>query len=394
LWSLAFGVYFFNLKNANQINEENNLHLHIFSGIFLVVLLFWEGFWQLLLVSSLLSLLFNDFATRYQWVQLRILALGLFPVMVFLTCASLFTRAIHPFELPDIRMGIGWSFEIGYLLWTMAFAVLYWLFYDDKAQKSPASFRGLSLLLLVVLCTWESSWHLTNYFALENGWHIALFPVFACGALGLMLPASLFPFSHYKEDYLDWTAKPLLWGLMLWSVLALKTPANSNPLPWLPLLNPAELMQAMVLIIVIRFTFLLPVERMTAEQKRSRYKLIAYFSFVWLNFMLLRAIHHWGGLPWSMNLLDKPVTQTCLSIFWTLCGLSLTIMATKKQVRKLWISGAVLLTIVVIKLFLFDLNSHGSVERIISFITVGGLLMLIGYFAPLPPKQQERENVE
>jgi uncharacterized membrane protein len=246
-------------------------------------------------------------------------------------------------------------------------------------------------LLLVSLCTWESSWHLSNYFTLNNGWHIALFPVFALAALGLMLPAKMFPFKNYQEDYLDWTAQPLILALTLWSILALGTSASSAPLPWLPLLNPAELMQAMVLLMLIRFTFLLPEQRMSAEQKQARYKHLAYFCFVWLNFMLLRTIHHWGGLPWSPSLLDKSVTQTCLSIFWTLCGLSLTILATKKQVRKLWISGAILLAIVVVKLLLFDLHSHDAIERIVSFITVGGLLMLIGYFAPLPPKIQESE---
>lgn len=396
LWSLAFMVYFYCLKQANTLSETGSLSLHVFTGIYLAILLFWEGFWQLLLVSTFLSLLFNDFAKRFQWSELKTLAFGLFPVMLFLTLSSLITPALHPFELPDNKMGFSWSFEPGYALWPFAFAVLYWLFYDNENQELEylPGFRGLSLLLLVSLCTWESSWHLSNYFTLNNGWHIALFPLFALAALGLMLPAKIFPFKNYQEDYLDWTAQPLILGLMLWSMLALVTSASSAPLPWLPLLNPAELMQAMVLLMLLRFTFLLPEQRMSAEQKQARYKHLAYFCFVWLNFMLLRAIHHWGGLPWSPSLLDKAVTQTCLSIFWTLCGLSLTIMATKKQVRKLWISGAVLLTIVVIKLFLFDLHSHDSMERIISFITVGGLLMLIGYFAPLPPKQQERENVE
>jgi uncharacterized membrane protein len=81
-----------------------------------------------------------------------------------------------------------------------------------------------------------------------------------------------------------------------------------------------------------------------------------------------------------------------LSIFWTITGLVLTIVATKKQLRKLWLTGAALLVMVVGKLFLLDLQIHGSVERIVSFISVGLLLMLIGYFAPLPPKQQEQEN--
>ena len=392
LWPLAFAAYFLSLKNAGQISPNTRLNLHIFTGLFLAVLLFWEGFWQLLLVGSMLSLLFNALASRYQWPQLRILAFGLFPVMVFLAISSFFTHTMHPFDLPDTSTGVSWPFEAGYLLWPVAFGALYWLFYDDKKQRCPASFRGLSLLLLVILSTWEASWHLSEHLELVNGWHIALFPLLPSIALWLIMLPKCWPFTRYRNDYLNWTAKPLIWGLILWSLVALKSPADASPLPWLPLINPAELMQAIVLATGLRFISLLPEQQLSKTQKRSRYLQIACFSFIWLNFMLLRTLHHWAGLFWSERLLHQPLTQTSLSIFWTLTGLSLAIAATKNQLRPLWIVGAALLTVVVVKLFLFDLHAHDSMERIISFISVGALLMLIGYFAPLPPKRQERTN--
>lgn len=398
LWPSAFAVYFLVLKEADYLDDKTGLTLHGFTALFLAVLLFWEGFWQLLLVGSLLCLLFNHLASRCQWPQLRIVAVGLFPIMVFLSFGTLFSSAAHPFYLPDTSMGLSWPFEPGFVLWPLAFAVLYRLFVDWEKQALTLtclpSFRGLSLLLLVVLLTWESSWHLADYVDLANGWLVALLPLFAIAAIALMMPPNYWPFTRYTEDYLDWSAKPLLAGLALWSILALASPADSYPLPWLPLINPAESAQTLVLVLLIRFIFLLPQERMPDPQKRIAYLSIACFSFVWLNFMLLRAIHHWAGLAWSSDILSEPLTQTCLSIFWTLTGLSLTIAATRKQVRQLWITGAVLLVVVVVKLFLFDLHSHDSMERVFSFITVGALLMLIGYFAPLPPKSQERENVE
>ena len=36
------------------------------------------------------------------------------------------------------------------------------------------------------------------------------------------------------------------------------------------------------------------------------------------------------------------------------------------------------------KLFLVDFASSGTLERVISFISVGGLLLFIGYLAPMP----------
>jgi uncharacterized membrane protein len=44
--------------------------------------------------------------------------------------------------------------------------------------------------------------------------------------------------------------------------------------------------------------------------------------------------------------------------------------------------------IVVAKLFIVDLASIGTVERIVSFIGAGVLMLLIGYFSPVPPRSE------
>lgn len=49
-----------------------------------------------------------------------------------------------------------------------------------------------------------------------------------------------------------------------------------------------------------------------------------------------------------------------------------------------WWSGAFVLGIVVLKLFLVDLANGGSIARVVSFVGVGLLLLLVGYFAPYP----------
>jgi uncharacterized membrane protein len=57
--------------------------------------------------------------------------------------------------------------------------------------------------------------------------------------------------------------------------------------------------------------------------------------------------------------------------------------------------GAVLIGLVVTKLFFVELGNQGGLERIVSFIGVGVLLLVIGYFAPLPPRKpasDERED--
>ncbi len=83
--------------------------------------------------------------------------------------------------------------------------------------------------------------------------------------------------------------------------------------------------------------------------------------------------------------MHSTLVQTSLSIFWTVLALATMWIATHRLIRPLWIAGAVLMATVVVKLFVIDLSSIGTVERIVSFIAVGILMLVIGYFAPLPP---------
>jgi uncharacterized membrane protein len=46
------------------------------------------------------------------------------------------------------------------------------------------------------------------------------------------------------------------------------------------------------------------------------------------------------------------------------------------------------MAVVVGKLFLVDLSHIGGIERIVSFIGVGLLMLLVGYLAPVPPRAE------
>ena len=50
--------------------------------------------------------------------------------------------------------------------------------------------------------------------------------------------------------------------------------------------------------------------------------------------------------------------------------------------------------LVVAKLFLVDMGNSGTLARIVSFLGVGAMLLVVGYFAPAPPKQIESNNDE
>jgi uncharacterized membrane protein len=47
------------------------------------------------------------------------------------------------------------------------------------------------------------------------------------------------------------------------------------------------------------------------------------------------------------------------------------------------------MAVVVLKLFVVELAQANAIERIVSFIVVGALMLAIGYTAPVPPRHTE-----
>jgi uncharacterized membrane protein len=111
----------------------------------------------------------------------------------------------------------------------------------------------------------------------------------------------------------------------------------------------------------------------------------AGLAFLWLNGMLIRCFHHWGGVPYHVEgWLESRGVQTGLALLWSGLALILMLWGTRRHLRAPWLAGAALLAAVVLKLMLFDLQGSGTVLRIVSFIGVGVLMLVIGYVAPLP----------
>jgi len=101
----------------------------------------------------------------------------------------------------------------------------------------------------------------------------------------------------------------------------------------------------------------------------------------------VRATHHLGDIVWRPHALFESVqVQSALSIYWAALGFGGMVWGARNTRRWVWIAGASLMVIVVLKLFFVDFGNTGTVARIVSFIGVGGLLVVVGYFAPAPPK--------
>jgi len=115
-------------------------------------------------------------------------------------------------------------------------------------------------------------------------------------------------------------------------------------------------------------------------------------GFIWLNLTAARAVHYYGGVAYPIEqLMESDAFQTTVTILWTVTALVLMGIGSRRRLRASWVVGASLLGLVVLKLFALDWFNLDVVARIISFISVGVLMLLIGYLAPLPPARKEAQ---
>ncbi|MGY1519399.1 DUF2339 domain-containing protein [Luteimonas sp. A482] len=171
--------------------------------------------------------------------------------------------------------------------------------------------------------------------------------------------------------------------LGLWWLSGLLAAGSADPLPWLPLLNPLEQMQTLLLVLLARWLWSDQAPRALASM---RVVLLSVAGFTLLTSVTLRAVHHWGGVPWDAGLVESKLAQTSLTVVWSLLGVIGWIAGSRRGQRMLWLAGAVLMGVVLAKLVLVDRQHLGDLLGIGSFIAYGLLCTLVGYFAPAPPR--------
>jgi uncharacterized membrane protein len=171
-------------------------------------------------------------------------------------------------------------------------------------------------------------------------------------------------------------------------------PGSNTPLPYLPVANALDL--ALLLSFAAAFVWIrrgadvLPAtesEPLVPRQLRLLASIaLAALAFVSWNSLLARSVHHFADLPWDAEALWTSVPlQVAFSLSWTLIALGLMIYAHRRAIRPAWFTGASLLALVVLKLFVLDLAELSSGAKIGTFLGVGLLLLTIGALAPVPP---------
>ncbi|RZJ12442.1 MAG: DUF2339 domain-containing protein [Rubrivivax sp.] len=192
----------------------------------------------------------------------------------------------------------------------------------------------------------------------------------------------VWPLRLAPSAYAQTGAGVLSLALLVWVAVAnWGSSGNAQPLPYIPLLNPLDLGLAAALVTAVAWLR----SPAAAALPSQIVALPAGLAFLWLNGMLIRCFHHWGGVPYDVDgWLASRGVQTGLALLWSGLALLLMLWGTRRHQRAPWLAGAALLGAVVLKLMLFDLQGSGTVLRIVSFIGVGVLMLVIGYVAPLP----------
>jgi uncharacterized membrane protein len=116
--------------------------------------------------------------------------------------------------------------------------------------------------------------------------------------------------------------------------------------------------------------------------------------FLWSTAVVARCVHHLGGVPYHGGaMFGSGLFHAAVAVLWGLLALGCMIAANRLRHRYVWFAGAGLLAVVVVKLFVVDLSDSGTVSRIVSFLAVGGLMLVVGFFSPLPPVESKGANV-
>jgi uncharacterized membrane protein len=314
------------------------------------------------------------------WRVLRHTPAGLLAVLTMLVLLTLLGKP-HFFA------------DYGYLAWGAAATVYYLLLRQrDRLSGVPTEILGLlhalGLWLIVGVLAYEAHWAIGLWLQPAGSWDYIVVGLVPALAVVVAAYVSCWPFSAHRDAYIGLAGSTLCGFLALWTLCVnLAMAGDPWPFPYLPLLNVLDLAQLLVLVAMWYWWRHPHAARSWGDRNGAFHAVTGVLVFLWLNAMLIRSLHHWFNLPLDLDaVLDSTLAQACLSVFWTLLGFAVMLLATRRGLRRVWFAAATLLGATVAKLFLLDLVDTDTLESIISFIVVGILLLLVGYYSPLPPR--------
>jgi uncharacterized membrane protein len=348
-----------------------------------------EAKWGILLIFLAASALIAAFAERrYEWLLLR--APGVSLVFLLAAAALGMTELEHPLQ------------DFGWLGWPAAFAtqLIVLRLFDDWHNPVRGVLHAATLWLFVALVTWCGAFALTQLFTGVHFWEPVswgMVPALLVLLATYAAAGTRWPLATMRNTYLSLGLIPIVIYLGVWLVVANALPPSTHwPIAYAPIFNPLDVSNAVVLMAVL--TWYRACRRHDADwalftQTGIGVGILGAALFYWANTVLFRSIHFWAEVPYDLHSLWRSdLTQTSLALFWSIAGVLGMITGARLARRTLWFAAATLMACVVGKLFFVDLANTDTLERVISFLGVGLLMVLVGYFAPVPPRQHHASD--
>jgi uncharacterized membrane protein len=269
-----------------------------------------------------------------------------------------------------------------------SYAVLGYLALQElrASPQKPLSVAHIGWIWTWTLAVALSLSQLAGDEGLADGWGdaLTLVPLLVAWMLTLLRPSWIAPplaarFENWR-GYLG--GSQALIAIIAFTGLLLHA-GETTPLPYVPLLNPIELVQLAILLCAARW---LADPATSSDLSKRRLTLLVAAGFAFVTAATLRGVHHLAGVPWDENIGSSMIAQTSLTVVWSVLGVVGWVQGSRSGSRPLWLASAVLMGIVLAKLLLIDRTHLGSVFGIASFIAYGLLCTVIGYFAPAPPR--------
>lgn len=217
-------------------------------------------------------------------------------------------------------------------------------------------------------------------------------PLYVVLSLWVVVPLLLIALSYYwRDSQALWRGH---WGFVLlasvWLWWVNLSQNGDWALAYVPLFNAVD-----GLSIVVGLVILLALKPLFHQHTTRPLigVLVLANGLLIISSIVLRLLTHWLHMPYSLTaIIQNGTIQAALTILWASTALILTLWASRKSWRTLWIIGIAILMLVIGKLVLLDLSHTQTLTRIISFIGSGLIMLIIGYFAPLPPHATRSEN--
>jgi len=341
------------------------------------------------------SSLFGSFSVLVLWLISRSLKL---PDLSLVRFIAIPIHTLLLIRLIGSRLFVNTTLHplmsFGFLAWPIFFATHFYILKQEESASPERIYKFQHLLpvwILTVILTLEAYWLVDHFVKGGEGWSLAT--IFLVPSVIVLLlswcaeRAQHWPFIQRSRIYFAALELPVGWIFLASALLCITSAGSISPLPYIPLLNPLDIVQALSLVAMIRWLRRSEKAGITLRVNKSLYQfLLGVWGFIWATSILLRCVHHYQEVAWEFDaLFDSVAVQTTLSIFWSLFALALMSLAHNKNWRAVWKAGAALIGIVVLKLFVVDLSNHGNIGRTAAFIGVGLLMLVIGYLAPIPP---------